>query len=163
VKKKFDEFKQGLFTPLNKKKCLNKGEIVFRSSLELKMMMKLDSNSNVLEWSSEQVVIPYLKPGPIPKMARYFVDFYFKIKIGDGTEKKFLVEIKPLKQTKAPTVHGNKKKTTLIYEQYQYCVNQSKWKAAKEWCIEKSKKDNSKIEFIILTEKEIDKLLSVQK
>lgn len=153
MKKKFDEFKQGLFTPLNKKKCLNKGEIVFRSSLELKMMRILDNNPLVLEWNSEGTIVPYIKPGPVPKPARYFVDFYFKIKIGE-TEKKFLVEVKPYRQSKRPEKHGNKKASTILYENIQYAINKSKWEAAEKYAKERN------MQFLVITEKNIDQLTS---
>lgn len=153
MKKKFDEFKQGLFTPLNKKKCLNKGEIVFRSSLELKMMRILDNNPLVLEWNSEGTIVPYIKPGPVPKPARYFVDFYFKIKIGE-TEKKFLVEVKPYRQSKRPEKHGNKKASTILYENLQFLINTKKWEAAEKYAKDKG------MQFLVITEKNIDQLTS---
>ena len=153
MKKKFSEFKQGFFTPLNKNKCLNKGEIIFRSSLELKMMRILDNNPSVLEWNSEGTIVPYIKPGPVPKPARYFVDFYFKIKIGE-TEKKFLVEVKPHRQSKPPEKHGNKKASTLLYENIQYAINTKKWEAAEKYAKERN------MQFLVITEKNIDQLTS---
>ena len=81
------------------------------------------------------------------KMHRYYVDNY--IELLEGTKKiKYLVEIKPFKQTKPPTVKY-KKKRHLIYEQKSYIVNQAKWAAAEIY----SKKIGGV--FIILTEKEL--------
>ena len=72
---------------------------------------------------------------------------YIEIKEGDK-KIKYLVEIKPSKQTTPPTVKY-KKKRHLIYEQRCYAINQAKWSAAKEY----SKKIGGV--FIILTEKEL--------
>ena len=78
---------------------------------------------------------------------KYYVDNYIAIK--EGTEVvKYLVEIKPSRQTKPPTVKYRKRQH-LIYEQKQYITNQAKWKAAKEYCKKRG------LTFIILTEKEL--------
>ena len=72
------QYKQGLFYPKNTEKY--KGDfsnIVYRSSWELKFMHWADESKNVLEWSSEELVIPYLSPLD-NKMHRYFVDFKIK-------------------------------------------------------------------------------------
>ena len=36
--------------------------ITFRSLWERKFMVYCDSNSNVLEWASEEIAIPYISP-----------------------------------------------------------------------------------------------------
>ena len=41
---------------------------------------------------------------------------------------------KPEKQTKPPTTHGNKKRSTMLHEAETYQVNQAKWTAARQWC-----------------------------
>lgn len=156
AKKKFDEFKQGIFKPLNKLKCLNKNDIVYRSSLEFKMMRILDANPNIIEWHSEGTVVPYMKPGPVTKPARYFVDFYFKIKI-ENVEKKYLVEIKPYRQSKPPEKHGNKKMSTILYENIQYAINKAKWEAADIYAKQRG------MQFLVITEKNIDQLTSSSK
>lgn len=148
---KYKEFKQGIFKPKNKEKCQNKNEIIYRSALEMKFMRSLDENPNILEWGSENHIIPYLKPGPVPKIARYFIDIYFKIKINEEV-KEFLVEIKPEKQTKLPTKRNNKKLGTVIYENITFAINQSKWKAAQEYAAKKN------MTFLIVTEKNIDQI-----
>lgn len=155
-KRTFREFKQGIFSPSNKEKCLNKTLPVYRSSLERSLMIILDKNPNVLAWSSEQVIIPYKHPiksaqSGTPQYSRYFVDFYLKMKIGE-TIKEFIVEVKPHKQTESPTSHGNKKPTTILYENSQWAINQAKWDAATKWCEKKGYK------FLIITEKNIDQI-----
>ncbi len=138
-------WRQGVFVPKNKNKFIGT-KAIYRSGLELKFFRFCDDNPNVTKWGSENIVIPYRSPLD-NKMHRYYVDNYIEIK--EGVEKiKYLVEIKPSKQTKPPTVKY-KKKRHLIYEQRCYVVNQAKWAAAREY----SKKIGC--EFIILTEKEL--------
>lgn len=69
----------------------------------------------------------------------------------NGVLKKYLVEVKPHRQTIDPKTmdHGRKRKKTIIYESLNYLKNQAKWSAARSWC---SKMD---YEFTILTEKEL--------
>jgi hypothetical protein len=61
---------------------------------------------------------------------------------------KYIIEIKPADQTRAP-VAGRKKNSTLIYENKRYIQNMAKWEAAKKWC------DKRNYKFLILTEKEL--------
>ena len=91
-KRTYREFKQGIFKPVNHKKCLNKTDVVYRSFLEARLMKLLDKNSNVIEWSSEQVIIPYKHPQKSkmegkPVYARYFVDFFIHLKVGKNLSK----------------------------------------------------------------------------
>jgi hypothetical protein len=144
--KKDERFKQGIFQPKNPQKFIGKFAI-FRSSYERKFMLWADSNPNVLEWSSEQIIIPYKSPLD-GKMHRYYVDNHVVIKEGEVI-KKYLIEIKPSKQTQAPTQSKRKKPETLLYENTQWEINQAKWKAAKLFAASKG------AEFIILTEKEL--------
>lgn len=143
-------YKQGIFQPKNREKCLNKkGEdIVFRSFLEFKVMNVCDENPNVLTWSSEKTIIPYFNPVE-NRIARYFIDFYIELKTESGT-RKCLVEVKPERQTKPPVPSNRKKMQTVLYENIQYTVNNAKWKAAKEYAKKKG------YEFLLLTEKDID-------
>ena len=64
--------------------------IIYRSLWERQVMKNLDESSNVVEWASEEIVIPYRSPID-GKMHRYFPDFYVKTTKGDI----FLIEIKP--------------------------------------------------------------------
>jgi hypothetical protein len=122
--------------------------IIWRSLWERKYMKYLDSNSNILEWSSEEFYIWY--KSPIDNNAhRYFPDFYVKEKYQDGKIKKYLVEIKPKKQTEPPAKPKRQTKR-YISEVYEYAKNQSKWEAAREWCLDQG------YEFKILTENELN-------
>jgi len=142
---KDDRFKQGIYKPMSNK-YKGKSYPKYRSSWELKFFRWCDLNPNVLEWNSENVVIPYRIGQGKPR--RYIVDNTLVIKTGN-VKKKYLVEIKPYAQTQPPNQHGNKKRTTLVYEQYTYAKNKSKWLAAKQWCRAKG------YEFIIITEREL--------
>ena len=139
------KWRQGIFTPKNLDKFIG-SKAVYRSGLELKFFRFCDDNPNVLEWGSENIIVPYISPLD-NRAHRYYVDNYIAIKEGSEVVK-YLVEIKPSKQTKPPTTKYRKRQH-LIYEQKQYVINQAKWKAAKEFCRKKG------FTFIILTEKEL--------
>ena len=149
---KFSKFKkskwlQGHYIPLNVNKYVgNISKITFRSSWEKRLMIFLDKNPNVLQWNSEQTILPYRSPVD-GEMHRYYVDFTAKIRTKDG-DKKFLIEVKPYTQTQQPTV-GHKRKSTLLNEQKTYLINQAKWDAARQY----AKRIGA--EFIVLTEKEL--------
>ena len=122
-------------------------KIIYRSLWERKFMQYCDSTTNVLEWGSEEIALPYRSPID-NKVHRYFPDFYIKVKENTGQIKRYIIEIKPKKQTIAPKVQKKKTKS-YIYEVYEYAKNQAKWKAAKEYC-----KDRL-WEFKVLTENEL--------
>lgn len=144
--KKDPRFKQGVFQPKNPQKFIGKFAI-FRSSLERKFFLWADSNPNVLEWSSEQIIVPYKSPID-QRLHRYYVDNYVVLKEGDKI-KKYLIEIKPFKQTLPPVPSNRKKKTTVLYETTQWVINQAKWEAAKKFADAKGAK------FIVITEKDL--------
>lgn len=143
--KKDSRFRQGVFKPVNKDKFV--GNVAFyRSGLELKFMRFCDNNPNVVKWGSENIVIPYISPID-NKVHRYYVDNFVVIREGNII-KKYLIEIKPFKQTQPPTTKY-KKREHIIYEQSTYAVNQSKWTAAKAFCVKKG------YNFLIITEKDL--------
>ena len=121
--------------------------ITYRSLWELKFMKYCDSNINILEWGSEEIALPYRSPID-NKVHRYFPDFYIKVKENGGRIKRYIIEIKPLKQTIKPKKQRKQTKG-YIYEVYEYARNQAKWKAAQEFC-----KDRH-WEFKVMTEKEL--------
>ena len=125
----------------------NKHNIVYRSNYELVAFRFFDLNPNVVEWSSEETIIPYANP-LTGRTSRYFVDVYAKMKDKNGEIRKYLIEIKPHSQT-LPPVQKNRKTKSLIYQQAEYVKNQAKWKAASEWCNKKN------MTFVILTEKHL--------
>ena len=139
---------KGVFKPSNPKKY--KGDhtnIIYRSLWERKFMVYCDLNENILEWGSEEIVLPYRSPVD-GRVHRYFPDFYIKVKESTGRIKKMIIEIKPKRQCSPPS---KPKKQTKGYlrEAYEYAKNQAKWEAASEWC-----KDRGYI-FKVFTEKEL--------
>ena len=139
---------KGRYTPKNPKKYKgNPYNVIYRSLWERKFMVYCDHSESIIEWGSEEIVIPYKSPWD-GRIHRYFPDFYIKIKTNEGTTKKLIVEIKPKKQTKAPKEPERKTKRYLN-EVRTWGVNSSKWRYATEWC-----KDNG-MEFKILTEDDL--------
>ena len=138
---------KGRFIPKNPQKYAGDvSNIIWRSTWERQVMDWLDSSDNVIYWSSEELVIKYFSPID-NKIHRYFPDFIVKIKKRDGKVMTHVIEVKPEYQTKQPT---QKKKTKrFIEESITYVVNQSKWKAAEEFC-----KDRGWV-FQVLTEKHL--------
>ena len=125
----------------------NPTNIIYRSLWERRFMVYCDTNENILEWGSEELALPYRSPID-NKIHRYFPDFYIKVKESNGSIKKYLIEIKPKKQTVEPQVQKRKTKG-YIYEVYEYAKNQAKWKAAKEFC------EDRQWTFKILTEDDL--------
>jgi len=95
-------------------------------------MKQLDDNPNILEWNSEEVVIPYRSPID-NRIHRYFPDFLVKAKTKDGQIKTMLLEVKPKAQTKEP-VRQKKITQRYITEVATWGKNQAKWEAALEYC-----------------------------
>lgn len=131
-KKNYSKYKQGIYKPTNLQKYKGVKNPRYLSSWELKFFRWCDQNPSIVEWSSESVIIPYINP--IDRKAhRYMVDNKIIVKEGDRLIK-YLIEIKPKKQTRKPTSHGNKKKSTVLYENIEYVRNCAKWEAAEKWC-----------------------------
>lgn len=143
-----NNFKQGIFKPINPHKYKgNPTNIIYRSSWEKRFFNWVDQNSAVISWSSEEFFIPYIC-GTDNKCHRYFVDIRMSIRDQTGNLNEYLVEIKPLAQTKQPKFPGKNTKRYL-HEVENYIKNQSKWKAAKEYAEQRGMK------FLLITEKEL--------
>ena len=94
---------KGKYIPKNPQKYKgNPSQIIYRSLWERKFMVYCDKNPKVIEWGSEEVIVPYRSPWD-GKIHRYFPDFYIKIKQASGGVKKFIIEVKPEYQCKQPT------------------------------------------------------------
>lgn len=138
-------YQQGRYTPEQPHKYAgNVHDIVYRSSWELKVMIRLDRDPAVVYWNSEGLAIPYRSPLD-EKVHRYFPDFIFKVRARDGSLKTWICEVKPHAQTQLRTQKRNTRK--FLSEVATYAVNQAKWKAAEEFC-----KDQGWF-FQVLTEK----------
>lgn len=107
------KFKQGYYYPKNMNKF--KGKLpyaVYRSGLELDYFRILDTNPNVIEWGSEEIVVPYVLDG---RWHKYYIDLYVKFRVGDKI-KKFIIELKPFKQTQEPVWSARRKQSNYLYE-----------------------------------------------
>ena len=139
---------QGIFRPKNPKKYIgDSNNIVYRSSWECRVMNWFDQNEDIISWASEELIVPYKSPVD-NRFHRYFPDFIVKVKTRDGTMKTLMIEVKPKKQTVPPEP---KKRVTKQYvtEVTTYGVNQAKWKAAHEYCLDRG------WEFKIMTEEHL--------
>lgn len=143
------KYHQGKFKPRYPNKY--KGDptnIIYRSSLELRLMNFLDENSQVLQWASEEFFIPYKSPID-GRMHRYFPDFWVK-----KSNESICIEVKPSTQCKPPRVE--KKLTpkgrlskSYITEVKNWGINSAKWEAAEKYCKQKGWR------FVIMTEKDL--------
>jgi len=145
------KFAQGDYTVINKEKYMgNIHKVRYLSSWELVLLKFFDMNTSILEWNSEDVIVPYYSNAD-QKKRRYMVDFYIKYKTKDGVIKKELLEVKPYAQTLPPTKRGRKKQSTFLKEVYTYQVNIDKWKAATAFAKARG------MEFRLITEHDIFK------
>lgn len=130
-----------------------KGElskITYRSNWEKFFMKYCDNHPDIIQWHSEETVIPYFSNAD-GKKRRYFMDFWFKR--SDGKE--FLVEVKPKKETKAPAKPAHltvSSKRKFMNELYIWQVNSDKWAAASKLAA------NKNMSFKILTEDGLKRL-----
>jgi len=122
--------------------------VIYRSSLELKLMNYLDIHPDIIEWSSEEFFVPYLSPID-GRYHRYFPDFSIRRRDKNGNVDRIVIEIKPSSQTKAPE-RKSRATPRYINDVKNWGINNAKWKACKEFC------DERKWKFQILTEREIN-------
>lgn len=140
---------KGRYKPQNPKKYDgDPTNIIYRSLLERRFMVYCDTKSHILKWSSEEVVIPYVSPID-NRYHRYFVDFMIQYRDAAGSLRTVLVEVKPKSQTSPPKRPDGKLTRRFLNEVKTWGVNEAKWKAANEYCLDR------KWEFKIITEKEL--------
>lgn len=138
-------FHKRKFRPLNPEKYIgDPTNIIMRSSWETRFASWCDRNPDVIKWQSEETIVPYRCPTD-NKIHRYFIDFRVQVSTKQGNLKTYLVEIKPDRQTKPPEFPGRQTKR-YITESLTFIKNQAKWKAAKQYALDRG------WEFIILTE-----------
>jgi len=142
------KYKQGVFKPTKPEKYRGDVKnIIYRSGWEKRVMDWLDTDDRVLQWSSEEVVVPYVSPLD-NRRHRYFVDFLAELLQPDGTKKTWLLEVKPKAQTIEPQKPKRRTKR-FIQEVVTYGINQAKWAAATEFAADKG------WEFKLITEAEL--------
>ena len=136
----------GKYNPINPKKYKgDPSKVIYRSLWERKLMVYCDNTKSVLEWGSEEVIIPYVSPCD-GKVHRYFPDFYMKVKQASGKTKKFIVEVKPKYQCKPPVSTPKRKTKKWMNEVKTWVINEAKWKSANFFC------ESNDMEFKIFTE-----------
>ena len=136
----------GKYKPKNPKKYVGDvSKIVYRSLWERKLMVYCDTNDKVLEWGSEEIIIPYHSPWD-NRVHRYYPDFYMKVEQANGKWKRFIIEVKPKHQCKPPPSNPKRRTKRWFNEVKTYTINQAKWKQAVEFCLDHG------MEFKILTE-----------
>lgn len=120
---------KGRYKPNNPEKYKgDSNNIVYRSGWERSVCKWCDESPQVKQWSSEEVIIPYLCETD-KKIHRYFMDFYIQYKDG----RTVLVEVKPFKETSPPKTGRGKSRKTVLSEGMTYIKNQSKWSAARDY------------------------------
>ena len=139
---------RGQFVPKNIHKYKgDASKIVYRSSWERRVMVWLDNHPSIIWWNSEETVVGYRSPID-GKIHRYYPDFLIQVKTKDGKVKTEMWEIKPEAQVGEPE---RKSRTTRRYiaEVVRYGINDAKWKAATEYCLDRG------WAFRVLTEKDL--------
>lgn len=147
-------------------KTNSEGGLYYRSSWELKIMIWLDNNPDIVLWGAECVEIPYsmermVNGIPKTKNHRYFPDFYYKIKNRDGSIVEILAEVKPHKEYLNTILFKEEKlkvkpnATMKQLRNFEYDLktartNLHKWDTLINYANKKG------IKFIIITEKNLD-------
>lgn len=130
------EWYQGTFVPSNPSKCINKMPIEYRSSWECRFCNWLDQNPSVIKWGFEVISIRY-RFDIDGQVHNYIVDFYAEIVNKNNHVDKYLIEIKPKKQTEKPVMpkrQSAKSMKNYLYEAREYIKNQNKWAYAQNYC-----------------------------
>ena len=143
------KYNQGFYHPQSPQKYVgDAGNIVYRSGLEWRVMRYLDQNAAVLQWSSEEIKIPYIRPDD-GNYHLYYPDFLIKLRSNSGV-RTVLIEVKPAKHTKPPKAPVTKAQhKRYLREAVDFAINRAKWDAAENWCKTRG------ADFLILTEQEI--------
>mgnify|MGYP003345783449 FL=1 len=120
-------YAQGIYSPLNPEKYIGKHNPKYRSGWEFTFMQFCDTNKNVIQWSSESLIIPYLNP-LTGKRSNYIPDFLVVYENKYGQQKAELVEIKPKKQSLIESRVANARDRAVV------AVNHAKWASAMAFC-----------------------------
>jgi len=108
-------------------------------------MFFCDHNGSIIEWGSEEIIIPYKCPTD-GRVHRYYPDFYIKVKDRSGKYQKYIIEVKPKKQTQPPNEKPKRKTVAWKKEVFTFMKNRAKWDAAEDFC------EDRQMKFLILTE-----------
>jgi hypothetical protein len=162
-------YHQGNFIPTNKDKVLKlnaEGGVFYRSSWEYKIMVWMDLKEEVVLWGAECLEIPYqlthFENGDVRlKSHRYYPDFFYKMRMSDGSLKEVVMEVKPQKEYEMVLklnegrmqvpAEGLKKLRGFEYDLKMAHKNSQKWQTMIEWCNKKG------YQFIVVTELSLKK------
>ena len=149
-------FYQGKYKISYPGKYLGQKAPIARSSWEFTFMAFLDNNANVSKWISEPPTMTIGYKLPDGSSHRYIPDFYVEMKTKSGRTKRFLIEVKPSKQSPyhSPPPKEPKRRTTKAIANWRqalkmYITNKLKWEAAEKYCKTKG------IKFMVMTEIEM--------
>jgi hypothetical protein len=135
------KFAQGLYRLTNPHKYVGKREPRYRSGWEHAFMRFCDTNSRILQWASESIVIPYRHP-LTGKMTNYVPDFLITYRNRDNTLQAEVIEIKPKKQSVLESKASARDRAIVA-------VNYAKWDSATKWCRRQG------LQFRVITEDDI--------
>ena len=141
---------QGYFKVIHPEKYNGRDvtKVRYMSSWEFALMRRLDHSSKVISWSSESTIVPYSDP-VTGKFKRYFPNFLVTLREKNGKSSTWLLEVKPLHQTKQPRRGEKKSEKKFLTEAFTYARNLAKWEAAKRYA------DKKGYIFQLVTEKEL--------
>jgi hypothetical protein len=117
---------QGIYEVQNPDKYVGKRRPRYRSGWEMSFMRFCDLNTNVIQWASEAIQIPYRNP-VTGKLTHYVPDFLITYRTRDNTMKAELIEIKPKGQS--VITEGQRPRERAVV-----AINMAKWDAASKWC-----------------------------
>ena len=146
------KFYTGRYRPLHPEKYRgDTGAIIYRSSWERVVMKWLDTHPSVLWWGSESFPIPYMSPVD-GKIHKYFPDMIVRFRRKDQTEKTYILEIKPSKETTLRPA-PQRSSRAFLREALTYSINTAKWEAAQKLCLRHG------WQFVIITEQQLPGLV----
>jgi hypothetical protein len=120
-------YAQGIFVPTQPQKYIGKHNPKYRSGWEFTFMQFCDKNKNVIQWSSESIIIPYIHP-LTGKRTNYIPDFLVVYENKHGQQKAEIVEIKPKKQSLIESKVANARDRAVV------AINHAKWASAMAFC-----------------------------
>ena len=118
--------RKGRFIPKFPKKYMGDPTgILYRSGWEKRVCEWCDISSQVVQWGSEEVKIPYVSKID-GRVHKYFIDYIIRFKAGNT----LLVELKPKSQLKPPS---SKNRVVYVKQVLEYGKNLSKWEYAEKF------------------------------
>jgi hypothetical protein len=120
-------YAQGIFVPTQPQKYIGKHNPKYRSGWEFTFMQFCDKNKNIIQWSSESIIIPYIHP-LTGKRTNYIPDFLVVYENKHGHQKAEIIEIKPKKQSLIESRVASARDRAVV------AINHAKWASAMAFC-----------------------------